>query len=87
MPDPNSEHGPSHKPGTNAIRSAHGRTRGLRLVLLIKLLVLAAIVASFWLLELQFEIGATALILLHLAVGGALLVLAWRSGILGKRGI
>ena len=85
MTDQRPEHGSGHRPRLHRIGSAHDRSRGLKIALLVKLLVVAAVVALFWLLELQVEIGATAMVLLHVALAGGLLIFAVQSGLLGGR--
>lgn len=69
----------------HATGSAHGRTKGLTAALIVKVLAIVAVVALVWLLELQFEIGATALVILHVALAGVLMVIGVRSGILRRR--
>lgn len=82
--DDNDEHGSSHGPRMHSIGSGHGRSRVLRIVLMAKLLAIAAAILLFWVLQLEFEIGVTALVLLHLALAG-IIVLAWRAGVAGGR--
>lgn len=56
----------------HALGTAHDRTKGLTIVLLIKLLAIVAISALLWALQVKLEIGATAMVLLHLAPAAAL---------------
>lgn len=72
MPDQRSGHDSKHKPRMHALGTAHHRTKGLTIVLLIKLLAIVAISALLWALQVKLEIGATAMVLLHLAPAAAL---------------
>ena len=85
MLHPHQEPGADQEPRKHNIGFAHGRAEGLAAAVIIKLLVLAAAVALIWVLQIEFDIGADALILLHLALAGALVALAVRSGMLGRR--
>lgn len=64
---------------------AHSRSNWLGIAAAVKLIAVAAVFGLLWLLQLRFEIGALALILLHVALVGALLVLGVRSHILRRR--
>ena len=85
MLHPHQEPGADQEPRKHGSGFAHGWTKGLAAAVVIKLLVLAAAVSLIWFLQIEFEIGAGALISLHLALAGALIVLAVRSGMLGRR--
>lgn len=69
----------------HALGTAHHRTKGLTIVLLIKLLAIVAISALLWALQVKLEIGATAMVLLHLAPAAALVVVVLRSVMLRGR--
>ncbi len=85
MADQPPERCSTHNMRTHPAGPAHGRTKWLAIVVAVKLIAVAAVVGLFWLLQVRFAIGASAMILLHVAFVGALLALGMRSHLLRRR--
>ena len=69
----------------HSIGSAHGRTRGVAIVLAAKLLLVLAFLVLFRVLQVKFDTGLAVLVLLHLIVAAALVTYALRKGFLGGK--
>ena len=84
MPDPDAPRS-SHSPHRHFARSPHRPGRGVAIIVLLKLLALAAVILLFWVLRVEVGIGVAVLVLLLLDVAAVLLVWAVRAGLLGRR--
>jgi len=81
---------PHHEPANHRARMhgaglAHGRRKGLAIILLIKLLAVLAVLGLLWALRLELGLSVTALVLLHLLAAGVLVAIVARFGSIRTR--